>query len=71
LTLWLTRGNCCPVYLPPDGNTLLSVTDHCLRSRNYVNVIVAGKQPALQYLDMDAAIKHCTQGIGIWDWAKQ
>ena len=57
------------VYLPPDGNTLLSVTDHCLRSRNYVNVIVAGKQPALQYLDMDAAIKHCTQGIGIWEWA--
>lgn len=57
------------VYLPPDANTLLSVTDHCLRSRNYVNVIVAGKQPALQYLDMDAAIKHCTQGIGIWEWA--
>jgi xylulose-5-phosphate/fructose-6-phosphate phosphoketolase len=57
------------VYLPPDANTLLSVTDHCLRSRDYVNVIVAGKQPALQYLDMDAAIKHCTQGIGIWEWA--
>ena len=57
------------VYLPPDANTLLSVTDHCLRSRNYVNVIVAGKQPALQYLDMDAAIQHCTKGIGIWDWA--
>ena len=57
------------VYLPPDANTLLSVTDHCLRSRNYVNVIVAGKQPALQYLDMDAAIKHCTRGIGIWEWA--
>jgi len=57
------------VYLPPDANTLLSVTDHCLRSRNYVNVIVAGKQPALQYLDMDAAIKHCTAGIGIWEWA--
>jgi xylulose-5-phosphate/fructose-6-phosphate phosphoketolase len=57
------------VYLPPDANTLLAVTDHCLRSRNYVNVIVAGKQPALQYLDMDAAIKHCTQGIGIWEWA--
>ena len=50
------------VYLPPDANTLLSVTDHCLRSRNYVNVIVAGKQPALQYLDMDAAVKHCTRG---------
>ena len=57
------------VYLPPDANCLLSVTDHCLRSRNYVNVIVAGKQPALQYLDMDAAIEHCTAGIGIWDWA--
>jgi len=57
------------VYLPPDANTLLSVLDHCLRSRNYVNVIIAGKQPALQYLDMDAAIKHCTAGIGIWDWA--
>jgi xylulose-5-phosphate/fructose-6-phosphate phosphoketolase len=57
------------VYLPPDANTLLSVTDHCLRSRNYINIIVAGKQPALQYLDMDAAIKHCTAGIGIWEWA--
>jgi xylulose-5-phosphate/fructose-6-phosphate phosphoketolase len=57
------------VYLPPDANTLLSVTDHCLRSRNYVNVIVAGKQPALQYLDMNAAINHCTAGIGIWEWA--
>jgi xylulose-5-phosphate/fructose-6-phosphate phosphoketolase len=57
------------VYLPPDANTLLSVTDHCLRSRNYVNVIVAGKQPGLQYLEMDAAIKHCTAGIGIWEWA--
>ena len=57
------------VYLPPDANTLLSVTDHCLRSRNYVNVIVAGKQPSPQWLDMDAAIKHCTAGIGIWPWA--
>lgn len=57
------------VYLPPDANTLLSVTDHCLRSRNYVNVIVAGKQPALQYLDMKSAIEHCTNGIGIWEWA--
>jgi xylulose-5-phosphate/fructose-6-phosphate phosphoketolase len=57
------------VYLPPDANTLLSVADHCLRSRNYVNVIVAGKQPALQFLDMDSAIRHCTAGIGIWDWA--
>jgi len=57
------------VYLPPDANTLLSVTDHCLRSRNYVNVIVAGKQPAPQWLSMDAAIRHCTAGIGIWEWA--
>jgi xylulose-5-phosphate/fructose-6-phosphate phosphoketolase len=57
------------VYLPPDANTLLSVTDHCLRSCQYVNVIVAGKQPALQYLDMDAAIRHCTAGAGIWEWA--
>jgi xylulose-5-phosphate/fructose-6-phosphate phosphoketolase len=57
------------VYLPPDANTLLSVADHCLRSRNYINVIVAGKQPALQYLDMDEAVKHCTRGLGIWDWA--
>jgi len=57
------------VYLPPDANCLLSVADHCLRSRNYVNVIVAGKQPELQWLDMEAAIEHCTNGIGIWDWA--
>jgi xylulose-5-phosphate/fructose-6-phosphate phosphoketolase len=57
------------VYLPPDANTLLSVVDHCLRSRNYVNVIIAGKQPALQYLGIDAATKHCTAGIGMWDWA--
>ena len=57
------------VYLPPDTNTLLSVADHCLRSRHYVNVIVAGKQPALQYLNMQSAIQHCTAGIGIWDWA--
>jgi len=57
------------VYLPPDANTLLSVTDHCLRSRHYVNVIVAGKQPALQWLDMESAIEHCTTGIGIWEWA--
>jgi xylulose-5-phosphate/fructose-6-phosphate phosphoketolase len=57
------------VYLPPDANTLLSVADHCLRSRNYVNVIIAGKQPAWQWLDMDAAIKHCTAGLGIWEWA--
>jgi len=57
------------VYLPPDANTLLSVTDHCLRSRNCVNVIVAGKQPSPQWLDMDDAVKHCTAGIGIWPWA--
>ncbi len=57
------------IYLPPDANTLLSVTDHCLRSQNYINVIVAGKQPELQYLDMDAAIKHCSAGLGIWEWA--
>ena len=57
------------VYLPPDANTLLVVTDHCLRSRNYVNVIVAGKQPEPQWLNMDAAIKHCTAGLGIWEWA--
>jgi xylulose-5-phosphate/fructose-6-phosphate phosphoketolase len=57
------------VYLPPDTNTLLSVADHCLRSRHYVNVIVAGKQPALNYLPIDDAVSHCTRGIGIWDWA--
>jgi xylulose-5-phosphate/fructose-6-phosphate phosphoketolase len=57
------------VYLPPDANTLLSVADHCLRSRHYVNVIVAGKQPALNYLSMDDAIIHCTRGIGMWEWA--
>jgi xylulose-5-phosphate/fructose-6-phosphate phosphoketolase len=57
------------VYLPPDANTLLSVADHCLRSRHYVNVIVAGKQPALNYLSMEDAIIHSTRGIGIWEWA--
>ena len=57
------------VYLPPDANCLLSVTDHCLRSRNYVNVVVAGKQPAPQWLTMDEAIKHCEAGLGIWEWA--
>jgi len=57
------------VYLPPDANTLLAVGDHCLKSRNYVNVIVAGKQPALQYLNIDEAINHCTAGAGIWNWA--
>ena len=57
------------VYLPPDANTLLSVADHCLRSKNYVNVIIAGKKPSLQYLDMKTAIKHCAVGAGIWEWA--
>jgi len=57
------------VYLPPDANTLLSVADHCLRSRDYVNVIVAGKQPEPQWLDIDAAVRHCAAGIGIWKWA--
>jgi xylulose-5-phosphate/fructose-6-phosphate phosphoketolase len=57
------------VYLPPDANTLLSVADHCLRSRDYVNVIVAGKQPTPDWLDMDSAILHCTRGAGIWEWA--
>ena len=57
------------VYLPPDANCLLSVMDHCLRSRHYVNVVIAGKHPAPQWLTMDAAVKHCTQGIGIWEWA--
>src|SRR5438067_1250372 len=57
------------VYLPPDANCLLSVADHCLRSRHYVNVIVAGKQPQLNYLSMDDAVLHCTRGIGIWEWA--
>src|SRR5690606_23060206 len=57
------------VYLPPDANTLLAVADHCLKSRNDINVIVAGKQPAPQWLSMDAAVKHCSTGIGIWEWA--
>jgi xylulose-5-phosphate/fructose-6-phosphate phosphoketolase len=57
------------IYLPPDVNSLLSVADHCLRSENYVNVIVSDKQMHLQYMDMDAAIRHCTKGIGMWDWA--
>jgi xylulose-5-phosphate/fructose-6-phosphate phosphoketolase len=63
------RAEVVRVYLPPDANTLLSVADHCLRSRDYVNVIVAGKQPALTYLDMESAIAHCTRGLGIWEWA--
>jgi len=57
------------VYLPPDANTLLSVTDHCLRSRQYVNVVIAGKQPAPQWLSMEQAVAHCTRGLGIWEWA--
>jgi xylulose-5-phosphate/fructose-6-phosphate phosphoketolase len=57
------------IYLPPDVNSLLSVANHCLRSENYVNVIVSDKQMHLQYMDRDAAIKHCSKGIGIWDWA--
>jgi xylulose-5-phosphate/fructose-6-phosphate phosphoketolase len=63
------KGDVTRVYLPPDANTLLSVTDHCLRSKHRINVIIAGKQPQLQYLDMPSAIKHCSAGIGIWDWA--
>ena len=63
------RAEVIRVYLPPDANTLLSVTDHCLRSRDYVNVIVAGKQPSLDYLSMDDAVLHCTRGIGIFRWA--
>src|SRR5206468_476369 len=63
------RAEVVRVYLPPDANTLLSVADHCLRSRNYINVIVAGKQPAPTLLDIDAAALHCARGLGIWDWA--
>ncbi len=57
------------IYLPPDANTLLSVADHCLRSKNYINLIVAGKQPAPQWLTMDEAVAHCTTGVGVWQWA--
>jgi xylulose-5-phosphate/fructose-6-phosphate phosphoketolase len=63
------KANIVRVYLPPDANTLLSTIDHCLRSRDYVNVVVAGKQPSLDYLSMDQAILHCARGLGIWDWA--
>ena len=63
------KGDVVRIYLPPDANTLLSVADHCLRSRNYVNVIVAGKQPELQWLDMETARQHCARGAGIWPWA--
>jgi xylulose-5-phosphate/fructose-6-phosphate phosphoketolase len=57
------------IYLPPDANTLLSVADHCLRSKNYINLIIAGKQPAPQWLTMDEAVAHCTTGLGVWKWA--
>jgi xylulose-5-phosphate/fructose-6-phosphate phosphoketolase len=63
------KADTARVYLPPDANTLLSVADHCLRSKNYVNVIVAGKQPEWQWLDLESAVAHCTQGAGIWGWA--
>ncbi|HLY32985.1 MAG TPA: phosphoketolase family protein [Jatrophihabitantaceae bacterium] len=63
------KGEVVRVYLPPDANTLLSVADHCLRSRDYVNIIVAGKQPALTYLDIETAAMHCARGVGIWQWA--
>ncbi|WP_442788444.1 phosphoketolase family protein [Dactylosporangium sp. NBC_01737] len=63
------RGDVARVYLPPDANTLLSVADHCLRSRSYINLIVIDKQPQLQWLSMDEAVEHCAQGAGIWDWA--
>src|SRR5205814_8669262 len=63
------KADIIPIYLPPDANTLLSVADHSLRSRHYVNLIVAGKQPALQFLPIEEAILHCTRGIGIWEWA--
>ena len=63
------RGAVTRVYLPPDANCLLSVADHCLRSRDYVNLIVIDKQPQLQYLDIEAAAAHCAAGAGIWDWA--
>jgi xylulose-5-phosphate/fructose-6-phosphate phosphoketolase len=63
------KSDIARIYLPPDANTLLSVADHCLRSRDYINVIVAGKQPCFQWLDIDAAVRHCTAGAGVWKWA--
>ncbi len=70
LTTWLIRRLMLSAFIfSPDANTLLSVTDHCLRSRDYVNVIVAGKQPALQWMETIPAVKHCTAGLGIWEWA--
>ena len=68
-TVLTKKGNVSRIYLPPDANCLLSVTDHCLRSRNYVNLIVIDKQPQLQYLNMEDAIEHCTRGLSIWEWA--
>jgi xylulose-5-phosphate/fructose-6-phosphate phosphoketolase len=65
------KGEVVRVYLPPDANTLLSVADHCLRSKNYINLIVAGKQPAPQWLTIDEAVTHCTTGLGIWPWASK
>ena len=63
------KGTVARIYLPPDANCLLSVADHCFRSRNYVNLIVIDKQPQLQWLDIDAAVKHCAAGASVWDWA--
>jgi xylulose-5-phosphate/fructose-6-phosphate phosphoketolase len=63
------KSDVVQIYLPPDANCLLSVTDHCLRSRNYVNLIIAGKQREWQWLDIDSAVRHCTTGAGIWQWA--
>jgi xylulose-5-phosphate/fructose-6-phosphate phosphoketolase len=63
------RAEIIRVYLPPDANTLLSIADHCLRTHDYVNVIVAGKQPSLNWLSMEDAVVHCTRGLGIWEWA--
>jgi xylulose-5-phosphate/fructose-6-phosphate phosphoketolase len=68
-TVLAMKGTVARIYLPPDANTLLSVADHCLRSRNYVNLIAIDKQPELQWLDIDAAIKHCAAGAGVWSWA--
>ena len=68
-TVLAMKGTVARIYLPPDANCLLSVADHCFRSRNYVNLIVIDKQPQLQWLDMDAAVKHCAAGASVWDWA--
>ncbi|HZQ34619.1 MAG TPA: phosphoketolase, partial [Dehalococcoidia bacterium] len=68
-TVLAMKGSVARIYLPPDANCLLSIADHCLRSRSYVNLIVIDKQPELQWLDMDAAVKHCAAGASIWSWA--